>query len=156
MSDPNYDVTEVLWVIRSDRPGMIALQVQEVITKRTVRGEDIQYLVSTPNSDKSFLLHTVQGRIFKSIDKAKEALYKQATDAIDSVIDKVQAQASEAFGIPRQPTTAESALDFLQPMSTTEEPKTKQPKQNNLTPEEGYEIVEMDGKRVKIKLPDGI
>lgn len=151
MSDPNYDVGEVLWVIRSDRPGMIALQVQEVITKRTMQGEDIQYLVTTPNASKSFLLHTVQGRLFKSIDDAKTALYKQATDAIDSVIDKVQSQASEAFGIPREVKHADNGLEFLQ--NIEQPPSTKQ---KNLDPEEGYEIVEMDGQKVKIKLPDGI
>ena len=150
MSDPKYDVAEILWVIRSDRPGMIALQVQEVITKRTIKGEDIQYLVSTPANSKSFLLHTVQGKIFTSIDDAKEDLYRQATDAIDSVIEKVQAQAVKYFEVPHE-HAPNVAVDFINPSTAKKEVAIKE-----LIAEEGYEIVEMDGQQVKIKLPAGI
>jgi len=159
MSDTNYDVGDVLWVIRSDRPGMNALQIQEVITKRTMKGEDVQYLVATPGKSNPFLLHTVPGRLFQSIEEAKDVLYKQATDAIDSIIDKVQAQASESFGIARKPIKPVDGLDFIHGMAQatkTTKAQSVQTFQKDLIPEEGYEIVEMDGQQVKVKLPDSL
>lgn len=152
MSDSNYDVGQVLWVIRSDRPGMIALQIQEVITKRTMNGEDIQYLAYTPGIDKQFLLHTVKGRIFTDLESAREILYKQATEAIDSVIEKVRSQANQAFGQKKDDQQSD-ALSFIQNIQVPTQSNTSN---QNLEPEEGFEIIEMDGKKVKIKLPEGI
>jgi hypothetical protein len=152
MSDSNYDVGQVLWVIRSDRPGMIALQIQEVITKRTMNGEDIQYLAYTPGVEEQFLLHTIKGRIFTDLESAREALYKQATEAIDSVIEKVRSQANQAFG-QKKDELQQDPLSFIQNIQA---PKSITTPKKDLEPEDGFEIVEMDGKKVKIKLPEGI
>ena len=141
-----YEVGEILWVISSDCPGMLALQVVEVITKRTMQGEDIQYLVlnSRPKSTP-VLLHTIQGRIFKDLEEARTALYTQATSAIDGIIEKIQQSAEEAFG-----TAKESPFEFMaQPLvPTVRKLSIKEEKEGN------FQEVEMDGQIVKIKMPD--
>ena len=40
-----HDVGTVLWIIHTDRPGLMAYQVTEEITKKTLEGEKIQYIV---------------------------------------------------------------------------------------------------------------
>ena len=40
-----YEVGTVLWIIHTERPGLVAYRVVEEITKRTLDGEKIQYLV---------------------------------------------------------------------------------------------------------------
>ena len=40
-----YEVGSVLWIIHTDRPGLMAYRVVEEITKKTLEGEQIQYLV---------------------------------------------------------------------------------------------------------------
>lgn len=163
MSGHEYDVSDVLWVIRSDRPGMLALQVTEVITKKTIQGEQTQYLVvSSVSPTKSVLLHTVPGVIYRDLEEARAALYKQATNSIDKIVDKIKSSADDVFA-PKQ----QDALDFMiQAPSSTEENKiTKttnlkgqepQFKQKEIPEDEAdqYQEVEMDGRTVKIKLPD--
>ena len=38
-----YEVGSVLWIIHTDRPGLMAYRVVEEITKKTLEGEQIQY-----------------------------------------------------------------------------------------------------------------
>jgi hypothetical protein len=47
-----YEVGSVVWIIHTDRPGLMAYRVVEEITKKTLEGEQIQYLVqsATPKS----------------------------------------------------------------------------------------------------------
>jgi hypothetical protein len=161
MSGHEYDVSDVLWIIRSDRPGMLALQVVEVITKKTIQGEQTQYLVvSSTNPNRTVLLHTIEGRLFRDIDQARNALYAQATKAIDNIVDKVKQSADEAFQA-KQP----DALDFMKPsVSSDDQAKIQikselsdpQFKQRDIPEDEKdqYQEVEMDGRTVKIKLPD--
>lgn len=161
MSGHEYDVSDVLWIIRGDRPGMLALQVVEVITKKTIQGEQTQYLVvSATNPNRTVLLHTIEGRLFRDIEKARQALYTQANKAIDNIVDKVKQSADEAFQ-QKQP----DALDFMKPTVSSEdegkievksdlsEPQFKQ-KDIPENEKDQYQEVEMDGRTVKIKLPD--
>lgn len=163
MSGHEYDVSDVLWVIRGDRPGMLAVQVTEVITKKTIQGEQTQYLVAaSSNPTKSVLLHTIKGKIFRDVEEARTALYSQATSAIDNIVDKIKASADEAFAV-KQP----DALDFMShvPSELEKDKISKVPNSSNATPQfkqkeisedeaDQYQEIEMDGRKVKIKLPD--
>ena len=61
-----YEVGSVLWIIHTDRPGLMAYRVVEEITKKTLEGEQIQYLVqsATPKS-KTVRLDQIKGNIFE-------------------------------------------------------------------------------------------
>ena len=41
----SYEVGTVLWIIHEDRPGLMAYRVVEEITKKTLEGEQIRYLI---------------------------------------------------------------------------------------------------------------
>ena len=40
-----YEVGTILWIIHKDRPGLVAYRIIEEITKKTLEGEKIQYIV---------------------------------------------------------------------------------------------------------------
>ena len=81
-----YEVGSVLWIIHTDRPGLMAYRVVEEITKKTLEGEQIQYLVqsATPKS-KTVRLDQIKGNIFEDSEEAKQKMIEHATKAIDAV-----------------------------------------------------------------------
>ena len=138
-----YEVGTVLWIIHTDRPGLVAYRVVEEITKRTLEGEQIQYLVqpAVPKS-RTVQLESIKGRIFLNSEEAKEALIENATKAIDAIVTKTQNLVDKFFTPPRKQTDAKQ-----------QSPSTM-PKQQ-LALKEGYQWVTMeDGTRVQVKIPE--
>ena len=82
MSD-TFEVGSVLWIIHTDRPGLMAYRVIEEITKKTLDGEQIQYLVQAamPKS-KTVKLESIKGQVFEESEEAKMRLIENATKAI--------------------------------------------------------------------------
>jgi len=141
-----YDVGTVLWIIHKDRPGLVAYRVVEEITKKTLEGEKIQYLVqpAVPKS-RTVQLETINGRIFLTSEEAKQALIENATRAIDAMIEKTQNLVNRIFFAQ-------------QPIVTSQQPTT-QPIQQQKPAElkEGYQWVEMeDGKKIQVKIPESL
>ena len=70
-----YEVGAVLWIIHTDRPGLMAYRVVEEITKKTLEGEQIQYLVQAAKpKTKTVRLETIQGSIFEDSEEAKQKM----------------------------------------------------------------------------------
>lgn len=136
-----HDVGDILWIIKSDTPGLLAVQVLEVITKKTLSGTDIQYsVISTNPRGRAVLLSSLKGRVFRELEDAKQALYDGAKNSIDKIVSKVKQSADEAFNA--QPPSAQS----------TEQPQFTQ-KLVSKEDEGEYQTVVMDGKEVRVKLP---
>jgi len=138
-----YDVGITLWIIHTERPGLVAYRVVEEITKRTLDGEVIQYLVqpAIPRA-KTVPLESIKGRIFLNSEEAKNALIENATRAIDTMIEKTQVLVDKFFTVTEEQTdnTVEN------PVVTT---STKQPLK------EGYQWVVMeDETKVQVKIPE--
>ena len=72
-----HEVGSVLWIIHTDRPGLMAYRVIEEITKKTLDGEQIQYLVqsATPKSKtvklESVTIDALKGKGVKFIFSGK-------------------------------------------------------------------------------------
>ena len=136
----SYEVGSVLWVIHSDRPGLMAYQVIEEITKKTLEGEQIQYLVrSATTKSKTVKLDSIKGLIFEDSEEAKQKMIENATKAIDGMVIKIQANVDKLFnGVQEEP----EVKSFSAPQSS-----------HNL--KEGYQWVVMeDGTKVQVKLPE--
>ena len=138
-----YEVGTILWIIHKDRPGLVAYRVVEEITKKTLEGEKIQYIVqpAVPKA-KTVQLESINGRIFLSSEEAKNALVENATRAIDAIVDKTQNLINKVFH-GQTKTTIESANSNPsighQPISL----------------KEGYQWVTMeDGSKVQVKIPE--
>ena len=140
-----YDVGTVLWIIHTDRPGLVAYRVVEEITKRTLEGEQIQYLVqpAAPKA-RTVQLESIKGRIFLDSEEAKQALVENATKAIDAIVTKTQNLVNKFFlTATSQETISET------PMRSNPKPAVKQQLK------EGYQWVTMeDGTKVQVKIPE--
>lgn len=138
-----YTVGTVLWIIHKDRPGLIAYRVVEEITKKTLEGERIQYMVqpAVPKS-KTVQLESINGRIFLSAEESKNALIENATRAIDSIVDKTQSLINKVF---YNNNTVSNNVDSN---SVKNLPQLKKLK-------DGYQWVLMeDGSKVQVKIPE--
>ena len=137
-----YEVGSVLWIIHTDRPGLMAYRVVEEITKKTLEGEQIQYLVQAAKpKSKTVRLESIQGSIFEDSEEAKQKMIENATRAIDGMVVKIQSNVDKYFN-----------------GKTEEQPKKPAPVVQSSSSKElkpGYQWVEMeDGKRVQVKLPE--
>ena len=142
-----YEVGSVLWIIHTDRPGLMAYRVVEEITKKTLEGEQIQYLVqsATPKS-KTVRLDQIKGNIFEDSEEAKQKMIENATRAIDGMVVKIQGSVETFFG----PTLLEEETPPPKPKKRS---SRKSKKSEKLKP--GYQWIELeDGTRAQIKIPE--
>ena len=140
-----YDVGTILWIIHTDRPGLMAYQVTEEITKKTLEGERIQYIVkaASPKS-KEVRLETIKGKIFIDSEEAKHKMTENATRAIDGMVANIQAQVDKFF--------SSQSSDAVKVNASPIAPNTSQTSQ---VLKQGYEWVTMDdGAKVQVKLPE--
>ena len=139
----SYEVGTVLWIIHKDRPGLMAYQVIEEITKKTLEGEKIQYIVrSAMPKAKAVKLETIKGNIFQDSEEAKQKLLENATRAIDGMVGKIQNQVDSFF----LNKSSESSKQEISTIVQLSQPQDLKP---------GYQWVTMeDGSKVQVKLPE--
>ena len=140
----NYEVGAVLWIIHTDRPGLMAYRVVEEITKKTLEGEQTQYLVQAAMpKTKTVKLENIKGIIFEDAEEAKMRMIENATRAIDGMVVKIQANVTRYFGTQKPEIPKQQPVESVQ--SSPSELKS------------GYEWVTMeDGSRVQVKLPESM
>ena len=128
----------------------MAYRVVEEITKKTLEGEQIQYLVqsATPKS-KTVRLDQIKGNIFEDSEEAKQKMIENASRAIDGMMVKIQGYVDTYFGS----TLLEEEVS---PKSSSERKSSRKSKsKEKLKP--GYQWVELeDGTRAQIKLPENL
>ena len=137
-----YEVGSVLWVIHTDRPGLMAYRVVEEITKKTLEGEQIQYLIQAATStSKTVKLESIKGNVYSNSEEAKMKMIENATRAIDGMVVKIQNNVNKYFHGETQENIKQESIPTIQSSSS----KLK----------EGYEWVTMeDGTKVQVKLPE--
>jgi len=137
-----YDVGSVLWIIHTDRPGLMAYRVVEEITKKSLDGEQIQYLVqpATPKS-KTVQLESIKGQIFVDSEESKMKMIENATRAIDGIVVKIQNNVDKYFNNKDEKVIKHASVPKIQSSSSELKP--------------GYEWITMDdGTKMQIKLPE--
>lgn len=141
----SHEVGAVLWIIHTDRPGLMAYRVIEEITKKTLEGEQVQYLVQAATSKaKTVRLETIKGAIYQDSEEAKMKLIENATKAIDGMVVKIQSLVDKSFnGVQENPEAKVSKSN----------PKTLS--RNDRSLKEGYQWMDLeDGNRVQVKIPE--
>ena len=145
----SYEVGAVLWIIHTDRPGLMAYRVVEEITKKTLEGEQIQYLVeaAVPKS-KTVKLEAIKGNIYEDSEEAKQKMIENATKAIDGMVMKIQGNVDTFFG-----DTKLEEEESPKPKITRKRSPRKSKTKEKLKP--GYQWIELeDGTRAQIKIPE--
>lgn len=139
-----YTIGQVLFVVLSKKNQVYPMQVVETITKRTLRGEEVSYVLQA-GSDKNsrVTLESVDGEVFDSSEKARVTLIQRATIQINKLLDVAVSKSSEWYGVNEQPQTINDLPDLL-PSSARRDEEI----------ESDVSVVTMpDGSVVKVKLP---
>jgi hypothetical protein len=126
----SYRVGQVLFVVLNKKMQVYPMMVVEEITKRTMRGEETNYVLQGgSDSSTTILLNQVDGEIFESADEAKYVLTNRATAQIEKIVDDAVVRAAEWYSSPPE---NESTSQEVMSLSSSNDPA-----------------------EVKIELPDG-
>lgn len=140
-----YTIGQVLFVVLTKKNQVYPMQVVETITKRTLRGEEISYVLQAGSDRTSKVtLDTVDGEIFDSAEKARNTLVQRATLQINKLIDTAVSKSSEWYGLDQQPQSIKDLPDLL----------PNPVKKDEIFDGDDVSIVTMpDGSVVKVRLP---
>jgi hypothetical protein len=100
MNNQVYDVGHILFLLFERKRQVIPVQVTEQITRKTLDGEKMEYIVTLPNEKRATTeLSSLGAQIFCTIEDAQEHMVSSAKSAIDSMVTKTTQIATEAFNI---------------------------------------------------------
>jgi len=100
MNDQIYDVGHILFLLFERKRQVIPVQVTEQITRKTLEGEKMEYIVTLPNENRATTeLSSLGAQIFYTIEDAQSHMIESAKSAIDIMVTKTTQIASEAFDI---------------------------------------------------------
>ena len=111
-----YAIGQILFVVLNKKNQIYPMQIVEVITKKTLKGEETRYSLQA-GSDKNttVMLDQVDGEVFDSSEKAKSVLTKRATHQIQKLIDNAVTKSKEWYGHVENdhvPQTIQDLPDF--------------------------------------------
>ena len=91
MTDQKYVIGQTLYVWQESRQRIIPVVVLEELVRTTSQGKTIEYSVHSPEvPDSRFKVTDANLNVFSSIGDIREFLLRRATEAIDTLINKVQ------------------------------------------------------------------
>ena len=100
MNNQVYDVGHILFLLFERKRQVIPVQVTEQITRKTLQGEQMEYIVTLPNDKRATTeLSTLGAQVFYTIEAAQDYMLKSAKSAIDDMVTKTTQIASDAFDI---------------------------------------------------------
>ena len=95
----SYKIGQVLFVIPTNNPMIVPVQVIERRVSETLDGTNINHLVRVPKpNSKPKILEGIKGSVFGSLDDAKHFMIKNAESAINAMIQKAHNASVKAFG----------------------------------------------------------
>ncbi|NBW09580.1 MAG: hypothetical protein EBR82_16300 [Caulobacteraceae bacterium] len=133
-----YTIGQVLFVVLSKKSQVYPMQVVEVITKKTLKGEETRYLLQGGTDKTSTVfLDEVDGEVFDSAEMTRDILVRRATAQVNRLVDTA-VQKSKEWYAGRDPQTIQGLPDLAPPRSTPQ-----------------LEVVRDDDERATVVLPDG-
>ena len=83
----SFFVGQILFVVLNKKSQVYPMLVVEEITKKTLQGEDTNYVLQGgADSSSTVLLTQVDGEIFESAEEARNSLVAKATEQIDRIV----------------------------------------------------------------------
>lgn len=119
-----YAIGQILYVVLSKRNQVYPMQVTEVITKKTLKGEDVSYVLQAGTGDSTVMLHQIDGEVFDSADTARKTLVQRATQQVHKLVDVAVKKAAEWYKDPTpapQVQTIQGLPDLAGPTSYEED-----------------------------------
>lgn len=144
-----YSVGQVLYVILAKKSQVYPMQVVEVITKKTLNGEVISYVLQAgPNKETVVTLDKVDGEVYNTAQDAKNVLIERATSQISRIVENAVSKSAEWYHvIENMPQTIQDLPD----LSTK---YAQQSQEIDIEIEDATSVKLPDGTIVKVKLPE--
>lgn len=100
MNNQVYDVGHILFLLFERKRQVIPVQVTEQITRKTINGEKMEYIVTLPNEKRATTeLSSLGAKVFYTVEDAQDHMLQTAKSAIDTMILKTTNIATEAFNV---------------------------------------------------------
>ena len=100
MDNQVYDVGHILFLLFERKRQVVPVQVSEQITRKTLSGEKIEYIVTLPNEKRATTeLSSLGSQTFQNIEDAQAHMLESAKLAIDAMVLKTTQLATDAFGV---------------------------------------------------------
>jgi hypothetical protein len=99
----SYSVGQILYIILSKKGQVYPMCVVEEITKKTLKGEEVNYVLQAGEDlNTKVMLSQIEGEIFESSEDARKALVERATSQIDRIIQNAVQNAKNWHSIESQ------------------------------------------------------
>ena len=86
-----HNVGDTIWIISTERPGVLPFLVVEEVTKKSIKGTETIFMVQIPGDDRApQKLSKISGEVYSKKADAKKALMSRAEKAIDDMLKKGQ------------------------------------------------------------------
>lgn len=96
----NLQVGQVLYVVLNKQTAVYPMQVIEEITKKTLDGVDIDYVLRAGSPDgkpSSIRLGDVDGEVFETADRARKVLTERVIESIEKRVDAAVMKAKQWY-----------------------------------------------------------
>lgn len=160
-----YTIGQILYVVLKKEMTVYPMIVAEVVTKRTLEGETVVYMVragkKADNGDEMLIsISDVEGEIFDSSETARKTLTDRATGQISKLVENAVSKAREWYPNGKEHSTLDASLLARKPKAAVKKPQQlpqmNPPEQDEL--EEAGDIIELEnGQKVRVRsvqLPD--
>ena len=94
-----YQIGQILFVVLAKKNQVYPMRIVEVITKKSLKGEEVKYLLQAGSDPATTLmLDQIDGEVFKSAEEAKTVLTKRATSQVAKLINLAVTKSKEWYG----------------------------------------------------------
>lgn len=93
----NYKVGQVLFLAPKGKVQLVPIQVAEEITKKTLLGDQVTYMVKAGTEGKLYDVATLDGEVFETSSAALKALTERSTRAIAKIVSNAVEQSKALY-----------------------------------------------------------
>jgi|19_taG_2_1085344.scaffolds.fasta_scaffold00659_8 hypothetical protein len=123
----SYNVGQILYLLSSENMSVIPVQVVEEITRKTLDGVNISYMIRIPDQKRSEVeLSTLKVETYDSLDTLRDHMYRNAQNSIDSLLDNAFTKSRAIFGEPVE--NIDPVAESIEKVKNTPSPKATEKK----------------------------
>lgn len=109
-----YSIGQVVFVILSKKNQVYPMQVVEIITKRTLQGEEVKYALKSGAENNVIMLDQIDGEVFESAEAVREVLVGRVTRQLNKMVEVAVSKAKEWYGHESNSTALREKLELSQ------------------------------------------
>ena len=96
----NYKVGQVLYMTNPESLKIIPVQVVEEVSRTTMSGTDISYMIQLPDKKKTIAdIKAVKGEIYEDVNRLRNEMIQKATASIEKMIGLAEKLSKTEFNV---------------------------------------------------------